>query len=80
MSGVQGQSMDRGSEVLKYHLGGADVMEMRQTRRGFREKIRGGHARTEFKYVCAVGNPLQWYCMMDSHGIELQCPVSSFIP
>jgi len=72
MSGVKGESMDRGSEVMKAHLGGAQVMDVMQTQRC--------DLRTEVKYVCAVGNHLQWYCMMDSHGIELQCLVFSFIP
>lgn len=50
MSGVKGESMDRGSEVLKAHLGGAEVMEMRQTKRGWCQELMDCDAKTEFKY------------------------------
>lgn len=42
--------MDRGSEVLKSHLGGTEVMEVRQTRRGWCQEMLGCEAKTEFKY------------------------------
>ena len=49
MSSPKGESMDRGSEVLKSHLGGAAQMEMRQTRRGWLQECLGCEAKTEFK-------------------------------
>jgi len=51
MSGVKSETMDRGSDVMKSHLGGAAKMEIRQTRRGFCQEIMGCEAKTEFKYV-----------------------------
>jgi len=51
LSGVKSETMDRGSDVMKSHLGGAAKMEIRQTRRGFCQEIMGCEAKTEFKYV-----------------------------
>jgi len=50
MSSPNSESMDRGSEVLKSHLGGCDVMEIRQTRKGWCQECMGCEAKTEFKY------------------------------
>lgn len=50
MSSPQSESMNRGSEVLKSHLGGTEVMEIRQTRKGWCQECMGCEAKTEFKY------------------------------
>lgn len=49
MTGVKGESMDRGSDVMKSHLGGADKLEIRQTRRGWLQECFGCDAKTELK-------------------------------
>lgn len=47
---MQSQTMDRGSDALKSHLGEANEMTMRQTRRGWLQELLGCEAKTEFKY------------------------------
>lgn len=49
MTGVKGESMDRGSDVMKSHLAGAAKMDIRQTRRGWCQEIMGCDAKTELK-------------------------------
>jgi len=43
---MQSESMDRGSEAMKSHLAGTDVMEIRQTRRGWLQECLGCDAKT----------------------------------
>lgn len=42
--------MDRGSDAMKSTIGGLDLLQMRQTRRGCFQELLGCEAKTEFKY------------------------------
>jgi hypothetical protein len=48
---MESQKMDdRGTDAMKAHLGSSQVMEVRQTRRGWLQECLGCEARNEFKY------------------------------
>lgn len=64
MSGVQSETMDRGSQPLKAHLGGTEKMEIRQTRRGCVQELLGCQAKTEFKYF--IGDQQVAYSLEDT--------------
>jgi hypothetical protein len=59
---MQGNKMDRGSNALKSHISGCEMMSIRQTRRGFCQELMGCEAKTEFKYFIGedqVGHSLE---------------------